>query len=138
MYPAQSKVPSIKDTVRLEIWTKITNTGRNNYFKHKEAALGLAVDRANRYAEIYKYRFNKITIKNQKTRWGSCSKKRNLNFNYRILFLPEEIRDYIVVHEICHLKELNHSRKFWALVAQVFPNHKEIKRELRDKGLSIS
>jgi len=115
---------------------QIVTMGRNNYFKHKEAALGLAVDRANRYAGIYRCRFNKITIKNQKTRWGSCSKKGNLNFNYRILFLPEETRDYIVVHEICHLKELNHSRKFWALVAQVFPNHKEIRRGLRVTNVS--
>ena len=92
-------------------------------------------EKVKRYNEIYQYRLARISIRNQKTRWGSCSKSGNLNFNYKILFLEEQLADYIVVHELCHLQELNHSQKFWNLVAQVFPNHKQLRGELRRKVL---
>ena len=80
-------------------------------------------------------RFNKINIKNQKTRWGSCSKKGNLNFNYKIALLPQHLADYIIVHELCHLGEFNHSRSFWNLVAKVFPEYLGIRNELRRSGI---
>ncbi len=72
---------------------------------------------------------------NQRTKWGSCSKKGNLNFNYKIALMPEKIADYIVVHELCHLKEFNHSRKFWNLVVKIIPDYLEIKKELKNKSL---
>ncbi len=72
-----------------------------------------------------------VTIKNHRTRWGSCSKQGNLNFNYRIVFLPLDLARYIVVHEICHLYELNHSRAFWNHVARLVPNHREQRARLR-------
>ncbi|PJE58318.1 MAG: metal-dependent hydrolase [Candidatus Portnoybacteria bacterium CG10_big_fil_rev_8_21_14_0_10_36_7] len=87
--------------------------------------------------ELYKFKFNQITVKNQKTRWGSCSKKRNLNFNYKILFLSPRMRDYIIIHELCHLREFNHSNKFWRLVAKAIPNYVDIVEELKIKGLMI-
>jgi len=105
--------------------------GKRDYTKHKADALVLAMERVEHFNNIYDFPYNNVCVKNQKTRWGSCSSKGNLNFNYKILFLDEAVRDYIIVHEICHLKELNHSKKFWALVAQVVPNHKEIRRELK-------
>ena len=104
------------------------------YRKNKEAALNLAEERVNYFNKIYKLKFNKITIKRQKTRWGSCSSKGNLNYNYKILFLPKHIADYIIVHELCHLKEFNHSRKFWNLVARAVPSYLEIKRELKTRS----
>ena len=85
--------------------------------------------------KTYGFLFNKIFIKNQKTRWGSCSGKQNLNLNYKIVFLPQKHRDYIIVHEMCHLKEFNHSRKFWALIEKALPNYLEIKKELRNHEL---
>ena len=103
------------------------------YQKNKQAALNLAAARINYFNKIYKLKFNKIAIKRQKTRWGSCSSRGNLNYNYKILFLPDYLADYIIVHELCHLQEFNHSRKFWNLVAQVVPNYSEIKRELKTK-----
>ncbi len=107
----------------------------DDYLKHKDVALTLVKERVEFYNKTYRYSFNKISVKNQKTRWGSCSKKQNLNFNYKVLFLPEHLRDYIIVHEICHLKELNHSQKFWALVGEILPNYLEIRKELRKHEL---
>ncbi len=74
-------------------------------------------------------------IKNHKTRWGSCSELGNLNFNYKLIFLPDAIVDYIVVHEICHLIEFNHSQDFWRLVARTIPNFRELRHELRSRYL---
>lgn len=79
----------------------------------------------------YNFSYNRISIRNGKTRWGSCSRKGNLNFNYKILFLPPSVRDYIITHELCHLKEFNHSKGFWALVARTQPNYKQIRHQLK-------
>ncbi|MDO8592729.1 MAG: M48 family metallopeptidase [bacterium] len=107
--------------------------GKKEYLENKQAALALALARVNYFNKFYKLKFNAITIKRQKTRWGSCSKKGNLNYNYKILFLPKHIADYIIVHELCHLKEFNHSGKFWHLVAEAVPDYLEIRRELRTR-----
>lgn len=101
-----------------------------DYSKYKQQALILVKERIDCLNKIYGYGFNTINIKNQKTRWGSCSKKGNLNFNYKILFLPERLRDYIIVHELCHLNQLNHSKDYWNLVAKTFPDYKGIRKEL--------
>lgn len=87
-------------------------------------------EKVKKYNEIYQYRLGRVSIRNQKTRWGSCSKSGSLNFNYKIVFFEEPFADYIVVHELCHLRELNHSKRFWNLVAHVFPNYKHIRSEL--------
>lgn len=110
----------------------IFKNDHQKYLTHKHKALNFAEQRITHFNKIYNLKFNKINIKNQKTRWGSCSKKGNLNFNYKILFLPNHIADYIIVHELCHLKELNHSHKFWNLTAQAVPNYLDIKKELKN------
>lgn len=107
---------------------------RGEYKKFKVQALSLAQSKVKQWAKIYGANYNRVSIKNQKTRWGSCSKKGNLNFNYRIVHLRAELLDYLVVHEVCHLKEFNHSRKFWALVANAIPNYKLLRKELRAYG----
>ena len=91
----------------------------------------LATDKARYFAGLYGVTFNRISIKNQSTQWGSCSSKRNLNFNYRLVFLPPELVDYVVVHEICHLIEMNHSERFWRQVARTVPDYKTRKLQLR-------
>ena len=106
-----------------------------DYLENKDKALALVHERVKFYNKIYGFPFNKIFIKNQKTRWGSCSCKQNLNLNYKIVFLSEKHRDYIVVHEMCHLKEFNHSRRFWNLVEKALPNYLDIKKELRNHEL---
>lgn len=102
-----------------------------DYLKYKNEALEFACQRVNYYNQLYDFKFNRISVRNQRTRWGSCSKKGNLNFNYRLLMLPQYLADYIIIHELCHLKEMNHSQGFWSLVAQVFPNYLEIRKKLR-------
>lgn len=104
---------------------------RREYLAHKKAAKILAIEKVKHFAVKYGFEFGKITIRNQKSRWGSCSRKGNLNFSYRIVFLPPELQDYLVVHEVCHIKEFNHSRAFWGLVAQEIPSYKELRKKLR-------
>ncbi|MCK5510672.1 M48 family metallopeptidase [Candidatus Parcubacteria bacterium] len=111
--------------------------GRADYLKNKNRALALISERIEYFNKDYNLSFNKISIKNQKTRWGSCSQKRNLNFNYKIVYLPKEMADYIIVHELCHLKEFNHSKRFWNLVAKALPDYLEIKKRLRKEGLFL-
>lgn len=74
--------------------------------------------------------YEKVAIKRQKTRWGSCSINKSINLNYQLLLLPEELTRYVIIHELCHTKELNHSLRFWHLVASFEPNWQRIKREL--------
>lgn len=109
----------------------------DDYLKHKDKALELATNRVEHFNKKYGYKYNAISIRNQKTRWGSCSKKKNLNFNFKIAFLPEELRDYIIVHELCHLKEMNHSKNFWSLVIKAIPKHREIRNKLNINSLLI-
>jgi predicted metal-dependent hydrolase len=79
----------------------------------------------------YQHPLRKVFIKNLKSRWGSCSSRGNLNFNYKLVFLPPAVADYIIVHELCHLRHFNHSAEFWALVAETIPRYKEFRRLLR-------
>jgi predicted metal-dependent hydrolase len=110
---------------------------RSDYLKHKQKALELARERVGHYSAIYKFNYNRISVRNQKTRWGSCSLKGNLNFNYKISLLPKHLADYIIVHEVCHLGELNHSKRFWNLVAKTIPNHQSLRSELRTYRMGL-
>lgn len=86
--------------------------------------------------QFYGFEYNRVAIRNQKTCWGSCTAKKNLNFSYKLMYLPEHLMDYIIVHELCHLKELNHGKGFWSLVGEVLPDYKLRIKELRaiEKG----
>ena len=106
-----------------------------DFMQYKKEALEQANRKVAYFNDYYKFTFQKITIKNQKTRWGSCSRKGNLNFNYKIALLPEQLSDYIIVHELCHLGAFNHSKKFWNLVAKTIPNYLEARKELRQNSL---
>jgi len=102
-----------------------------HYLEHKELTRSLVQQRIEHYNQHYKFGFNRIAIKNQRRCWGSCSSLKNLNFNYKLYFLPAHLQDYIVVHELCHLQELNHGEHFWSLVEQKIPNYKEAIQQLK-------
>lgn len=108
-----------------------------DYLKYKKMAVVLVKERIEYFNQFYNYKWGRIAIRNQKTRWGSCSKKGNLNFNYKISLLTQKQADYIIVHELCHLKEFNHSQRFWGLVAITIPDYKEVRSSLRKNGLSL-
>ncbi|WP_455259583.1 M48 family metallopeptidase [Ruminococcus sp.] len=86
------------------------------------------------YAEKENFVYNKITIKNLVSRWGSCSTKGNLNFNCLLMLTPDYVIDYVVVHELCHLREMNHSEKFWAEVEKIMPDYQRAELWLKQNG----
>jgi predicted metal-dependent hydrolase len=94
-------------------------------------ALALVKSRLEYFNQYYNLEYKRVSIKNQNTKWGSCSNAKNLNFNYKIILLPKDMQDYLVVHELCHLKEFNHSKSFWDLVGEKIPNYKELSKSLK-------
>jgi predicted metal-dependent hydrolase len=102
-----------------------------DYRNRKNEARALVLSRVEYYNNTLGVSYNSVRIKNQKRCWGSCSKKRNININYRILHLPKELQDYIIVHELCHLKEFSHSKRFWSYVEAVLPNYRELRANLK-------
>lgn len=105
--------------------------GKREYLQHRESARALVHDRLEYWNAFYGFPYQRVAIKNTKTLWGSCSRKGNLNFSYKLLFLPRELVDYVIVHELCHLREHNHGKGFWRLVAQTQPDYLRLRRLLR-------
>ena len=97
-------------------------------------AMKLIPQKVRYYAPIIGVTYGRITIRNQRTRWGSCSGKGNLNFNCLLLLMPEEVLDYVVVHELCHRKEMNHSARFWEEVEKILPDYRQRRKWLKDNG----
>ncbi len=93
--------------------------------------------RAEKWAKIMNVDFSRVTIRMQRTLWGSCSGKKNLNFNCLLMLCDEKIRDYVVIHELCHLTQMNHSQKFWSLVESYCPDYRTQRKYLRDNGRDI-
>ena len=108
---------------------------KKDFEKYKEAARDLVLRRIAFFNKTYGFAFKKIAIRNQKTRWGSCSKTGTISFNYKIALLPSHLADYIIIHELCHVGEMNHSRKFWSLVARTMPDYVLLRKELNGKGM---
>lgn len=100
-------------------------------------ALEYIPSRVKYYAGKMGVTYGGITIRNQKTRWGSCSSKGNLNFNCLLMLTPPEVIDSVVVHELCHLREMNHSARFYAEVEKVFPDYRKWDGWLKEHGAAI-
>ncbi len=105
--------------------------GRAEYLRHRESARALVDSRLAVFAPVLGVSYGRVSIRAQRSLWGSCSRQGNLNFNYKILFLPAHLQDYVIVHELAHVRELSHSARFWAVVASVLPDHIARRRELR-------
>jgi predicted metal-dependent hydrolase len=105
--------------------------------RKREEARCFVENRLSYFNKKYNFKINRVAIKNTSTRWGSCSSKRNLNYNYKIIYLRPELADYLIVHELCHLGEMNHSRRFWVLVAKTIPDYIKINKELKHTNVKV-
>lgn len=108
--------------------------GKREYALYKDAARSLIIARLAYFNQFYGFTYQCISIRNQKTRWGSCSRRGNLSFNYRIALLPPALADYVILHELCHISAFDHSARFWSLVARTMPDFRERRRALREIG----
>ena len=124
--------------VRRRIRIKNKKGSKSEYLKYKDQALILVKNKLEHFNQFYNFKYNKVTIRNQSTRWGSCSRRGNINFNYKLALLPENLVDYVIVHELCHLGEFNHSKDFWNLVAKTMSDYKERRQELRIKSINLT
>jgi predicted metal-dependent hydrolase len=110
---------------------------RREYLKHKESARELVHARLAYWKTVYPFVFGQVRIKNHRRAWGSCSSKRNLNFNWRLVHLSPELSDYVIVHELCHTVHLNHSPAFWGLVNHLMPTWREHRFQLRTIAIGV-
>lgn len=102
-----------------------------------DKALKIIPKRVEYYAKIMSVSYGRITIRNQVSRWGSCSQKGNLNFNCLLVLCPVDVLDYVIVHELCHLKEMNHSKNFWSLLEHFYPEYEQSKKWLKEHGYEL-
>ena len=117
--------------IRKRLVRKRATSVTKHYVTHKEAAREVVLARLGHYNRFYGFTWNRVAIRNQRRCWGSCSAQKNLNFNYKVQFLPVHLADYIIVHELCHLQHLHHRQEFWDLVAQQLPDYRQLLAELR-------
>jgi len=104
---------------------------------YKKMAQVKILERVTYYESLFNEKRGSVIVKEQKKRWGSCSQDGTLRFNWRIIMAPEAIIDYIVVHEMCHLRYMNHAREFWNLVERILPDYKIRKDWLKKNGLTL-
>jgi predicted metal-dependent hydrolase len=139
--PSTFKRPTIKiqeDRMRITLYRDIGKSEGVTAAKkiveqfYRKKAEEVIRDRLEHFNTHYGFRFHRVAFRDQKSRWGSCSRAGNLNFNWRLIMAPIEVIDFVVVHELCHLREMNHSRSFWALVEQKVPDHKVSRKWLKE------
>lgn len=129
----ENKIKQIKEkeTLNLPIFSK------KEIEILREKTRVLITPKAEYYAKILGVSFNKLSVKKQRSVWGSCSAKKNINLNLLLSLCPEEVVNYIVVHELCHLKQLNHSKFFWAEVEKILPDYKSARLWLKHNGNAL-
>ncbi len=146
----------IRRRIRVRRRTRRPAPNKKAFLLHKETARAIAHARLEHFARFYSaipnpaaplrvdgsrpshiFTYHRVSIRNQRTRWGSCSRKGNLNFSYKLALLPPHLADYLIVHELCHLGQFNHSSAFWALVALAIPDYKRCRAELKHFDQSV-
>ena len=105
--------------------------------RYRDAATDYIPKRVAYYHEFTGGNYQKITIRDQKTRWGSCSANGTLSFSFRLMMAPPRVLDYVVVHELCHLTHMNHSKDFWNMVQSILPDYKEHRKWLKENGHTL-
>lgn len=128
---ANRPLPQYTETERLAL-EKRYRTAAKEYIPKRVAYY------VSHYDTLFTNRYSRITIRDQKTRWGSCSSKGTLSFNWRLMLAPPAVLDYVVVHELCHLTHMNHSKDFWRCVEWILPNYKEQKKWLKEHGHELT
>lgn len=108
-----------------------------NSLETKKEAKTILTDRLNFLAQKYKFSYNRLYIRNQKTRWGSCSSKNNISLNMNLIRLPQKLQDYVIIHELVHTKHKNHSKKFWAEMDRYVGDGKKLKKEMRECRIGV-
>jgi predicted metal-dependent hydrolase len=136
-------VPGGKPALVMDRVFKLTKPARpraESVFEawYKKQARAVLTGRVEFFARKYGFEVEKIRISSARTRWGSCSAKKTLSFTWRLVMAPIEVIDYVVVHELCHLRELNHSPHFWAQVEAILPNYKYQRKWLKHNGVKLS
>lgn len=124
----------LKMKKRKELLDGVAPLSKSDIQALSEKALSVIPDRVKHYAAIIGVTYGRITIRNQRSRWGSCSAKGNLNFNCLLMLAPPEVLDSVIVHELCHRKVMNHSDKFYAEVLSFFPNYYICNKWLKENG----
>lgn len=104
---------------------------------YRESAREIFRAKAEYYSGVMGVTFGRIAVRDQKTRWGSCSARGNLNFNWRLILAPAGVLDYVVVHELAHRREMNHSARFWAVVEKAMPDYRKYKKWLAENGRNL-
>jgi len=127
-----------------QIWVYIpenlTNTKRSKIISklltiwYKGQAEKTLPEMTRYYSKLMNISFAKIRIKDQQTRWGSCSSKKNINLNWRLIMAPNQVAAYVIIHELAHINYMNHSRDFWFLVSNYFPDYMKWKKWLKGNG----
>ncbi|MFC1919710.1 M48 family metallopeptidase, partial [Chloroflexota bacterium] len=112
-------------------------TVKNTLPVNKTAAREQLCERLRELAEAHGFTYNRVFIRNQRTRWGSCSYKNNISLNMKLVTLPEELRDYVIIHELVHTQEKNHGRPFWNELNRLVGNRKKMQAKLRTYGLGL-
>jgi predicted metal-dependent hydrolase len=127
------------DNDKIKVYKSSTNFTHSSVLKQwlRNVAKDYIPKRTEELAERHGFSYKKIFVRSQKTRWGSCSSAKNLNFNWRLILTPRNCCDYVILHELCHLKEMNHSNKFWSLVEGYMPSYKNAEIWLKEEGGSL-
>ena len=107
----------------------LSESKRNVYIRKAKETI---TKRVSYFARLMGVSYRNITIREQKTRWGSCSSEKNLNFNWKLVLLAPELLDYVVVHELAHRREMNHSKNFWKIVEAELPDYRERRSRLKE------
>lgn len=105
--------------------------GRKDFMLHAPEAMRLVRETLSRLNAHYGFSVGRVSVRNQKTRWGSCNRKGDISFNWKLVCLPQELAEYVIAHELCHIGAFDHSRHFWSLVAETIPDWKERRRAMR-------